>query len=183
MRDTSQAARRARAEARRKHQEDEAQKWTVRILRGNERQVQMPEMRSTEETVGRLVKFTRSNNVNPRYGLSEVEKRPSVYFLLTEDEQRLKIGKSKTPRKRIHALRMTSPVWLEIAAIVPGYSNVEWWLHQRFSKHRLHGEWFKYEGDLRETVEALGSGRLTIQDLNPFALRADEIDQGLSNTI
>lgn len=183
MRDTSEAARRARAEARRKYQEDEAKKWAVRIVRGDEQQVQMPEMRGSEEAVGRWLESRRRERMNPRYGLSDIERRPSVYFLLTEDETRLKIGKSKTPRKRIYNLRMTSPVWLEIAAIVPGYSHVELWLHQRFSKYRLHGEWFKYEGELRETVEALGSVRLSIQDLNPFVVRADEADQRLSNTI
>jgi hypothetical protein len=38
---------------------------------------------------------------------------------------------------------------------IPGDAATEGTLHQRFAKLRVRGEWFRYEGALKEYVERL----------------------------
>lgn len=63
-----------------------------------------------------------------------------TYFIRRIDGGPFKIGKAKNIQKRLASLQCGSPVELECVAYIEG--NREHEIHQLFSHHRLHGEWF-----------------------------------------
>lgn len=82
-----------------------------------------------------------------------------IYFMLAEQNlirPMLKIGFSlRGPDDRLRNCRTGSPVQLNMIAFQTGRLVDERKLHRRFSEHRSHGEWFYYEGPLREYVEEI----------------------------
>lgn len=111
------------------------------------------------------------------------EERGRVYFLVTgpgvNGPKQCKIGKTRSDRPltgdatRIKKLIGQSPVPLVLAAELEGYTAVEKWLHARFAGLRQHGEWFKYEGELRELVEKIKAGT-TARDVCATAWSVDQ---------
>lgn len=67
----------------------------------------------------------------------------------------VKIGIAADVRKRVKDMEMHNPYDLEITHVMLGKRKEEKELHQRFSAYRHKGEWFRYQGELREYVEGL----------------------------
>lgn len=90
----------------------------------------------------------------------------SVYFVSpSNDRSVVKIGMTSGDhvRERIRGLQTGSPYPLELARAIPTESRqsareLEGALHDRFADSRMHGEWFRVEGGLRDFVE---TGTLT----------------------
>jgi hypothetical protein len=76
-----------------------------------------------------------------------------VYFIVSGE--RVKIGYSVNPKMRLKRLKTGAPQPLEIVATVPAYPHNERRLHKQFSDYRLHGEWFRHEGELRAFIARL----------------------------
>jgi hypothetical protein len=55
----------------------------------------------------------------------------------------VKIGYSNNPSKRLSGLQTASPHDLTLFRVLPGEVEDEHDLHQRFSSHRVRGEWFE----------------------------------------
>lgn len=53
-----------------------------------------------------------------------------------------KIGWSTTPKARLAALRIGSPVPLELVGVIEGTQSDEAQWHATFREKRSHGEWF-----------------------------------------
>lgn len=75
-----------------------------------------------------------------------------IYFLSASSVNLIKIGFSCSPEERLKALRLLSPVSLEIIGMIPGGADREHELHARFSHLRSHGEWFHATTELRDFV-------------------------------
>lgn len=73
--------------------------------------------------------------------------RSMVYLI--EGGGLLKIGHSRNPRGRLGAMRTGSPVPLRLLSIMGGGPCRESRLHERFKRHRRHGEWFADHADIR----------------------------------
>lgn len=69
-----------------------------------------------------------------------------VYLIQAGDA--LKIGYAADPRRRIHNLRIGSPVPLVLVGTMNGGGETERELHMRFAAHRRHGEWFAAHADI-----------------------------------
>ena len=67
------------------------------------------------------------------------------YFLHAPEVGRVKIGHTNALKKRIYALRGSSPTRLELVGTVIGGSAREKNLHERFRDFRVFGEWFTDE--------------------------------------
>lgn len=80
--------------------------------------------------------------------------RPHVYFIRSETGA-IKIGFSRNPSRRIRAMKTTSPDRLTEMVIVPGSIGAETWLHEKFARHRLHGEWFNPDAEILEFVSLI----------------------------
>lgn len=64
----------------------------------------------------------------------------------------VKIGRSETPRRRIKSIDSNMPTPISFYGIVPGNWFVERLYHNRFSEHRVRGEWFKKLGILADWI-------------------------------
>lgn len=71
-------------------------------------------------------------------------------------EDFVKIGfTAGSVEKRMHVLQLGSPVELCIVASFQGTRAQELEMHQTFSEHRSHREWFRFEGPLFEFVRMI----------------------------
>lgn len=65
-----------------------------------------------------------------------------IYFVQGEGVSAIKIGFATSPKVRLDSLQCGSPVRLKFIGLMHGTMDDEKRLHDRFRKHRLHGEWF-----------------------------------------
>jgi hypothetical protein len=73
--------------------------------------------------------------------------RPSVIYFLSAGDK-LKIGFTSDLNQRMTSLSATSPVPLTLLHSTPGTMADERSWHRRFADYRLHGEWFRLQGEL-----------------------------------
>ena len=74
-----------------------------------------------------------------------------VYFIRCHD--RVKIGYSTDPIKRLSKVSSDAPYPCELLGYVSANDFPEWDLHSRFSNVRAHGEWFLASRDLLDFIE------------------------------
>ena len=77
-----------------------------------------------------------------------------VYFIEAISVNRIKIGYSDNPDKRIKQLLTGSALALEMRAVMPGSQATEKELHQRFSHLRIENEWFEFNDEIRQYIAA-----------------------------
>ena len=66
----------------------------------------------------------------------------------------VKIGKTKNIRARIRSIQLAHHVPLRLLAVLSENEGDEKIFHKRFAPLRAHGEWFRFEGELRAAVMA-----------------------------
>ena len=73
-----------------------------------------------------------------------------VYFIVTADEQFVKIGYSARIFQRFAAIRGSSPstAGARLVGYLAGTRETERKLHAQFAEHKWSGEWFRYVGEL-----------------------------------
>lgn len=76
-----------------------------------------------------------------------------VYFALCEGF--CKIGHSGKPVSRIQNMNSGCPFEIKLLATMEGGRREEKRLHEKFADLCHSGEWFRYEGDLKDFVEGL----------------------------
>ncbi len=84
-----------------------------------------------------------------------------VYLIRHIPSRRIKIGRAKDVWARLRGLKIAWPVLeeFEVLGIVPskyGDAVEEVTAHKAYADLRVHGEWFKEEGDLADFVKTLG---------------------------
>jgi hypothetical protein len=75
-----------------------------------------------------------------------------VYFIHAPSVNLIKIGSSRDPEGRLVALRLLSPVPLEIMSLMGGGYERETELHRQFAHLRSHGEWFHAARELTRFI-------------------------------
>lgn len=91
-------------------------------------------------------RFNRNRIIDPE--------KCSLYFLAGAGL--IKIGVTTNLTSRIRAIRNSSPVPIEILAIMRGATNFEeMQLHAKFAALRRHGEWFDDDGSIRAHIDQL----------------------------
>jgi hypothetical protein len=100
----------------------------------------------------------------------------SVYFVASDDLQRVKIGKTRDLDGRVCDLRRSGPWPLLLVADVAGYTVIESVLHTRFATSRIHGEWFVTSPELEAVIADIQRvGRAWSRENYPLHLQADGI--------
>jgi hypothetical protein len=79
----------------------------------------------------------------------------SVYYIHSPDTDRIKIGFAGDPRGRLGKMQVDSPTRLVLLALEEGGRALEARRHREFSSLRERGEWFRFDGPLKEFVEQL----------------------------
>lgn len=97
-------------------------------------------------------KSTESNIVK----IGKVADKGFIYFI-GEDDGPIKIGFSQRPRGRVANLSTASHRSLKLLALQAGDTDLEKEYHNRFSAHRIKGEWFARHQELEELIERLAA--------------------------
>jgi hypothetical protein len=83
-----------------------------------------------------------------------------VYFIGAKDSERIKIGYSIDPWKRIQQIQSGNPENLEVLYHFPGTKETEATLHSLFGPSRLRGEWFGNAECIRWVAEHLRASQV-----------------------
>lgn len=86
-----------------------------------------------------------------------------IYFLLSKDTNRVKIGYSTQLSIRIKDLILMNGTDLELIAYKLGDQSEEVKLHKMFIEDRLYGEWFNYSDNINKYIKMM---ELDINQLN-----------------
>lgn len=79
-----------------------------------------------------------------------------IYFAYAQGLGRVKVGyTADSPGSRLRDLRVGCPTELVILHRMPGEREDEKELHRQFAAERLHGEWFKYEGRVKQFLDGV----------------------------
>lgn len=85
------------------------------------------------------------------------EKQRYVYFIEAVGLQKIKIGVSDDPKKRLEQLSVGSPVKLKLVGTIQGDNNLEKELHSRFAYLNSDREWFHATKELTEYIKSITS--------------------------
>jgi len=102
-----------------------------------------------------------------------------IYFLQVETgEVKIGIAREHKLKRRIADLQIGNHQELKLLRTVKGSIYAEFWLHRKFRKLHIRGEWFKYTEDMMKIVPPLDgpSLRLTHSQLQSF-LEMEKIHQ------
>ncbi len=78
--------------------------------------------------------------------------KSKVYFAQARTGE-IKIGVSVQVHKRVQDISQNHPYELTLVGYMDGNSRLERQCHVALDKHRLRGEWFKNNNEVRETIE------------------------------
>ena len=87
------------------------------------------------------------------------ESTDQVYFVQGQQSKRIKIGVSRSPIKRLHALQTGSPEILDLLFYVEGSRQMEKELHEKFKYLRHAGEWFDCDKRLLDCMRDIWQHR------------------------
>jgi len=76
-----------------------------------------------------------------------------IYFIKQSDY--VKIGFTNRFKTRLNQLQVSSPVKLEVLAIIEGDKTDEKDLHEKFNHISTNGEWFIYCDELKQYIDLL----------------------------
>ena len=82
-------------------------------------------------------------------------RRDGFVYVLESEIERIKIGYSVTPEKRERISQTHSPARVRMIAFWKADQDEEFNLHRRFADYRVHGEWFRYAGEVAAWVETV----------------------------
>lgn len=80
-------------------------------------------------------------------------KKGFVYFVLDESSVAVKIGCTLRPEERFEELQKLNANELRFLLIISGTTKREKRLHAKFSKYRIHSEWFEYSDEIKNYVQ------------------------------
>lgn len=83
------------------------------------------------------------------------EKASGFVYFIQQASGSIKIGYSAYPDQRLKSLRTSSPEPMTLLAMTCGSRTTERRYHDRFSSHRLEGEWFYPHPEILAEIETL----------------------------
>ena len=93
------------------------------------------------------------------WGIIPLLTEGTIYFVKSEKTHEIKIGFTSGPvEKRLRSLQTAHPSELNLLATIPGTSDHERSLHQKFANIRLKGEWFEPHPDLLAFISVIKKG-------------------------
>lgn len=99
----------------------------------------------------------------------DMKKIGTIYFVLAEEVNRVKIGYADDAKKRLRELQIGSPVLLKLMAVFKGKTiEDEAFLHTVFDDYRVHGEWFEFSQEIRNYLNR------TLSSSDEDAIRYEE---------
>jgi hypothetical protein len=81
------------------------------------------------------------------------QQQTSTYVIEAVGTGTVKIGKSTNVGARMATLQTSTPSELRLVAVLKG--DIENNLHRRFAAHRLNGEWFRFDDEIKSAIESI----------------------------
>ena len=78
-----------------------------------------------------------------------------IYFIADTNKDVVKIGVSKSPKKRLKQLQTSNSNKLVLLGYIDGEKEQEKYLHNLFSKHKLSGEWFILNDEIIDYINSV----------------------------
>lgn len=75
-----------------------------------------------------------------------------IYIIYSRQLDAIKVGYSKHPEKRLSDLQVSNSTDLEIIHIEKGDIPKEKFIHSKLLKHKIRGEWFKFNKECRNEL-------------------------------
>jgi hypothetical protein len=86
--------------------------------------------------------------------VAEKKVKRQVYFIQAASGP-IKIGVADNPVKRLHSMQSCNHEPLTMLCARPGGRVTEYEYHDRFSAHRIRGEWFNPAPEILEEIERI----------------------------
>lgn len=104
-----------------------------------------------------FIKF-RSKRLVPDGNKPNIVKEDNgyIYFIGNVEQKLVKIGFSVKPNSRLKSLQTSFPYKLSVLYKTKGSTQKEKLAHEKFKNHRLKGEWFNIDGDLKDFLKTCG---------------------------
>mgnify|MGYP003589634014 CR=1 FL=1 len=100
-----------------------------------------------------------------------------VYFIWDRANNAVKIGCTKSPRRKVLELQYGNPNRLELVVAFEGGLDVEAALHQRFAASKIRGDWHEVTEELADLVAEIVRDRLMAKMATDFpAKRIEQSD-------
>ena len=88
------------------------------------------------------------------YSFTKKVRGLSVYFIVDEAANAVKIGISKSPESRLGDMQLGSAGTLRLVKVIENQGFcLERKLHKQFANSKIHGEWFKLSEDLMDYLQ------------------------------
>lgn len=111
----------------------------------------------------------RKRNYSYDKRMKEDQRKGYVYFIATEDDKFVKIGKALSVIKRLETLQCGCPYRLKCIALFSGYSLVESYLHRTYKHLKKRGEWFILNDEIISMIDRQPS-TLSLKSINGLEL-------------
>ncbi len=86
-----------------------------------------------------------------------------VYAVLADAEvPAIKFGRTRNMRRRLIGLSSCCPFDLQVIGTVKGGRCLEQLIHGSLNRHRLHGEWYRYEGWAKTVGDLMARSKLEL---------------------
>lgn len=115
------------------------------------------DLKVNQATVSKwLAELIENHKVNELYDVPLIQgQKRKVYFVQSVNGGPIKIGCALDPASRLETLQTSYPEPLKLLAVTDGGFELERKLHEKFSDHRVHGEWFLPAPELVEYIQSL----------------------------
>lgn len=111
----------------------------------------------------------------------------TIYFIQEKGTNAIKIGITTNVLSRLHSLGTSNPYELELLATTNGTEEDEKNLHEKFSKYRLKGEWFKENDELlkliKETRNLMDENQYILYLISSYEMMNTNVKISLMNWI
>lgn len=121
--------------------------------------------------------FSRKSSEGIKLNPSNNRVENYIYFILSEEVSRVKIGRSSSPETRMNEMQTGSPTKLLLICEIELPMKYEGILHEFFKDDRSHGEWFEYSEDIKTficMVQEKGGGSVVRFFNENYGANADE---------
>lgn len=105
-----------------------------------------------KEIINKYVEITGDSSLsNYNNGDKEIEGE-YVYVIINSTKDICKIGYSKNPYRRLSDVQVGNHLKLRLYLVFKGGHDTEKRLHAKYRNYRMNGEWFRFEGDLKNNL-------------------------------
>lgn len=107
---------------------------------------------SHKEIKSKYIEVTNDSDINGYLKKDTLFKEDYVYVIVNYTHNTCKIGYSNNPHKRLNQIQTGNHNKLKLFLVFKADKSTELKLHKKYKEYYLRGEWFRFEGKLKENL-------------------------------